>query len=341
MENIDDTVLELIIGHLTSREKSYHDGLRVLVVGGAGFIGSWLSESLVSLGANVTCLDNLSTGSLDNISRIKGKSNFKLLISDVLNVELSGEYDLVFYGASMPAPDMYMANPVKAMLTDSIGLYRILSKTLDWRSRVVYMSSSEIYGNPEVVPTPEEYYGRVNPIGLRSPYEESKRFAEALTMAFYREYGVDVRIARIFNTYGPRLDPNSPYSRVVTRFIERALRGEPIEIHGDGSQTRSFTFISDTVSGLLKLASCSKCSGEVFNIGSIEEVSIIDLAKTIIELTGSKSQIVHVPPRPDDPRRRKPDISKAMSKLGWTPRVSLIEGLKLTIDWFKRRISFE
>lgn len=334
----EDKVIELILSNLKEDEKSFYRGSRVLVIGGAGFIGSWLSEAAHALGAHVTCFDNLSTGSRRNLERLIDKERFKLIVGDIVTDDIEGEYDVIFHGAAMPAPDMYMERPVSAMLTDSIGLYKSLLLAKSSKAGFVFMSSSEIYGDPELIPTPESYPGKVDPIGPRSQYEESKRFGEALSISFYREYGLPVKIARIFNTYGPRLDPGSHYSRVATRFIERALRGEPIEIHGDGLQTRSFTFVSDTVSALLKLGACDSCSGEAFNIGSEDEVTILELAALVLELTGSRSKVVHVQPRPGDPRRRRPDITKARSYLEWSPLVSLREGLRITIDWYRERI---
>lgn len=341
MSYVEDKVLNLILEGLSEGEKNYYKDLKVLVVGGAGFIGSWLSEALVRLDSNVTCLDSLVAGSKDNVARLAGKPNFKLVVEDVTSFELKEPYDMIFYGAAIPAPDAYTLKPVEALLTESVGLYRALVGARKFKSKVVYMSSSEVYGDPEIVPTPESYYGRVNPIGPRSPYEEGKRFGEALSIAFYKEYDVDVRIARIFNTYGPRLDPGAPYSRVVTRFVERALKGLPLEVHGDGLQTRSFTFISDTVRALLKLGCCEKCSGDVLNVGNDEEVTIRELAELVLKLTGSNSPIIHVPPRPLDPRRRKPNIKKARELLGWEPLVPLAEGLKLTIEWYRRRRGVE
>ncbi|MEM4971315.1 MAG: NAD-dependent epimerase/dehydratase family protein [Sulfolobales archaeon] len=308
-------------------------GSRVLVTGCAGFLGSWLVEALVEGGAEVTCVDNLSTGSKENLAGVLNK--IRLVVGDVAEAP-GGSYDIVVHGASLPSPEHYMSKPVEAMLPDSVGLLHILRIARDSGARVVFMSSSEVYGDPEIIPTPESYWGRVNPVGPRSPYDEAKRFGEALCMAFHREYGVDVRIARIFNTYGPRLDPYSPYARVVTRFLIQAIRGEPITVHGDGSQTRSFTYVSDTVRALLTLVTCDKCSG-VYNVGSEEEISIMDLARLVKEITGSSSPIVHLNPRPDDPRRRRPDISRIRA-LGWEPRVGIREGLRLTYIWLRGRV---
>lgn len=323
---VEDLTLKKVLSRLEN--STFFQGKRVLITGCAGFLGSWLSEALVSLGAELVCVDNLSTGSRDNISRIEGKISF--VLGDVAEAPAGG-YGVVIHGAAIPSPDLYMSKPVEAMLPDSVGLLHVLRIARDSRARFLFMSSSEVYGDPEVIPTPESYWGRVNPVGPRSPYDEAKRFGEALSMAFHREYGVDVRIARIFNTYGPRLDPLSPYARVVTRFLIQALRGEPITIHGDGLQTRSFTYVSDTIRGLLTLLSCERCSG-VYNVGSDEEITILDLARLVKEVTGSSSPIIHLQPRPEDPRRRRPDISR-MRALGWLPEVRLKEGLELTYRW--------
>jgi UDP-glucuronate decarboxylase len=304
---------------------------RVLVTGCAGFIGSWLAEALVASGAEVYCVDNFSTGRLENLSAVL--KDVTMIKGNVEEVDLP-KFDLAFHGAALPAPDYYVKRPVEAMLPDSFGLYRVLRAAAANNARVVYMSSSEVYGDPEVVPTPESYWGRVNPVGPRSPYDESKRFGEALSMAFRRQYGLDVRIVRIFNTYGPRLDPDGSYARVVTKFLMQALKGDPITVHGDGSQTRSFAYVSDIVNGLLLLAKCERCGGEVYNLGSDEEITILELARLVKEVVGSSSPIVFTEPRPDDPRRRRPDVSKIRA-LGWAPRVKLKEGLELTLLWLR------
>jgi len=313
-------------------------GKRVLVTGGAGFLGSWLCEALVEMGAHVTCLDNLSTGSIENISHLMGKENFSFLKEDVCKSCPEG-FDYIVHGASIPSPDDYMRRPVETMLPNSIGLLNCLESARKSDSVLLYMSTSEVYGDADLIPTPEHYWGRVNPIGPRSCYDESKRFGEALCMSYLREYGVDVRIARIFNTYGPRMDLSARYARVIPRFIIQALRNEPITVHGDGRQTRSFCYVSDMIKGLLKLL-LSDCKGEVVNLGGEEEISIIELANLIKELTSSSSSIIFLPAREDDPRRRKPDISKAKN-LGWRPSVPLRDGLALTIEWFRKRGGFK
>jgi len=326
--------IDLIISQFS---RNLFRGRRILVTGGAGFLGSWLCEALTMLGANVTCLDNLSTGRVENIIQLKNYENFKFIKADVSEYHPKG-FDFIVYGASLPSPDDYVMRPVETMLPNSIGLLNCLEAARDGAG-VLYMSTSEVYGDAEVIPTREDYWGRVNPVGLRSCYDESKRFGEALCMAYHRQYAVDVRIARIFNIYGPKLDPESKYARVIPRFIMQALRNEPITIHGDGMQTRSFTYVTDTVNALIRMIVNDNVRGEVVNIGSQDEVSIMDLAKMIIRLTGSSSKIIFTKARPDDPRRRCPDISKAKKLLGWEPKTSLEDGLKYTIRWFMGRLN--
>jgi len=227
-----------------------------------------------------------------------------------------------------------MRRPVETMLSNSIGLLNCLESSRKSDSVLLYLSTSEVYGDADLIPTPESYWGKVNPVGPRSCYDESKRFGEALCMSYMREHDVDVRIARIFNTYGPRMDPDARYARVIPRFIMQALRNEPITVYGDGNQTRSFCYISDLISGLLKLIE-RDCKGEMVNLGADNEIRIIELANLIKELASSGSEIVFLPAREDDPRRRRPDISKARRLLGWEPIVPLREGLSRTIDWFR------
>jgi UDP-glucuronate decarboxylase len=306
-----------------------------LITGGAGFVGSWLSESLTALRAKVVVLDNLSSGSLKNIEHLIDLPNFKFLKGDVSNFKFEEHYDFIIHAASLPAPDMYITKPVETMLPNSIGMLNILEEARKHESVVLYISTSEVYGDAEVVPTPESYWGRVNPVGLRSCYDESKRFGEALCMAYFRQYGVDVRIARLFNTYGPRLDPDVSYARVVSRFITQALSAQPITVYGDGKQTRSFLYITDAVEALIRMLFKEDLKGEIINVGSPNEITILELAELIKKLTMSTSPIVFLPPRPDDPKRRCPDISKARKILSWEPKVSLEDGLRRTIEWFR------
>jgi len=308
---------------------SWFNGKRVMISGGAGFIGSWLSQKLIELGAEVTAVDNFSTGSMKNIEELISNPRFKLIEADAQDVDAKG-YDYLIHGASIPSPDDYVRRPVETALSNALGLLNFLKSG----KRVLYMSSSEVYGDPQVIPTPESYWGNVNPVGPRSCYDESKRFGEALCMAFAREKGVSVRIARIHNTYGPRMDVTGRYGRAIPRFITQALKNEPLTIYGDGLQTRSFTYITDMVDGLIRLM-LSDYSMPV-NLGSENEISILELAKAIIEITNSKSEIVPLEPFPDDPRRRMPDITIAKKVLGWEPKVPLREGLKQTVDYFKK-----
>lgn len=306
-------------------------GRRVMISGGAGFLGSHLAERLLGMGAEVTVVDNLSTGRIENIEHLMGRRGFRFVEADAAEVDARG-YDYLVHGASIPSPDDYVRRPVETALSNALGLLNFLRSG----RRVLYMSSSEVYGDPQVVPTPESYWGNVNPVGQRSCYDESKRFGEALCAAFSREKGVETRIARIHNTYGPRMDATGRYARAIPRFIAQALRGEPITIYGDGTQTRSFTYVDDMIDGLVRLM-LSDVEGPV-NLGSEHEVSILELARLILELTGSRSEIAHLPPFPDDPRRRRPDISRARRELGWEPRIPLREGLSRTIEWFKAEL---
>jgi len=309
--------------------------MKVLVTGGAGFLGSWMCDALIELGAEVVCLDNLSTGRVGNVEHLIGREGLRFVREDVSTWKPDKSVDVIIHGASISPPDDYVRRPVETMMPNSLGLLNMLENARKTDASVLYTSTSEVYGDAEVIPTPEEYWGNVNPVGVRSCYDESKRFGEALCMAYHRQYGLDVRIARIFNTYGPRLDPEARYARVIPRFIMQALKGEPLTIYGDGRQTRSFCYVTDMVEALLKMAVLDSCRGEIMNLGSPHETSIIDLAETVRRLVGSKSELRFLPPRPDDPRRRCPDISKAKRILGWGRKVPLEEGLKWTIRWFR------
>jgi len=314
------------------------EGKKVLITGGAGFLGSWLCDVLVKFRAHVVCLDNLSTGRIENIKHLFSYKNFSFIKVDVNNWEISEGFNIIIHGASIPSPDDYMSRPIETMLSNSLGLMKLLEIAGKSKSTLLFMSTSEVYGDAEVIPTPETYWGKVNPLGFRSCYDESKRFGEALCMAYFRQYGVDVRIARIFNTYGPRMNPEAKYARVIPRFIIQSLKGKPITVHGNGQQTRSFCYVTDIIIALLKMLIEKRIKGQVINIGNPHEIKIVELAKLIKKLTGSSSAIVFRPPRPDDPRRRCPDISKARELLNWEPKISLEEGLKLTIEWFKKVI---
>ena len=317
------------------------DGLgqkKVLVTGGAGFIGSWLCDGLVSLGALVHCFDNLSTGLEENINHLRGHPNFTFERSDVTNPNQAiSKYDVIVHLASRASPEDYQQHQIETLGANSAGTGNMLEIARKNDAIFLYASSSEVYGDAEIVPTPESYWGRVNPIGPRSCYDEGKRYGEALCMAYKRTYSVDTRIVRIFNTYGPRIRADAGYARAVPRFITQALKGESITVFGDGKQTRSFGYISDTLAALLRTMATAAANGEVLNIGNNEEMTISALAQKIKEITKSPSQIVQKPLPQDDPKRRCPDIGKAKRILDWKPTVSLDNGLSSTIYWFRSR----
>jgi len=309
--------------------------MRVLITGAAGFIGSHLCDRFLREGHWVIGMDNFLTGSPDNIAHLFGNERFRFLKYDVTNyIYVEGKIDLILHFACPASPADYMRHPIHTMKVDSLGTLHTLGLAKAKGARYVLASTSEVYGNPSVHPQPETYWGNVNPVGPRSVYDEAKRFSEALSMAYLREHGVDVRIARIFNTYGPRMRIND--GRVVPNFVYQALKGEPITIYGDGSQTRSFCYIDDLIEGIYRLAVLDGLEGEVFNLGNPDEHTILELANLVKELTGSSSEIVFLDRPVDDPDRRRPDISKAKKILGWEPVVGLREGLSRTIDWFRR-----
>ena len=328
--------LESDISGLASEFGPQFSGRKVLVTGGAGFLGSWLCDVFVRAGSKVDCVDNLSTSTSQNLDHLKEKLNF--IASNVEDVTLEGTYDYIFHFSSRASPDEYIHHPIETLTTNSAGTMRILELARrGGDSILVQASTSEIYGDAQVVPTPESYYGYTNSIGIRSCYDEGKRFAEALAMAYFRQFKVNVRIARIFNSYGPRIRADGLYGRALPRFIRQAIRGEPITIYGDGTQTRSFCYVRETIRGILKLASLGTEGGVVFNLGNPEEIAILDLAKKIVERTGSASTFKFLPLMQDDPRRRCPDISRAKDELRWEPGVSFDEGLSRTIEWFRSR----
>ncbi len=313
-------------------------GRHVVVTGGAGFVGSWMCERLVGLGARVTCLDDLSTGRSDNIADLEGRDGFRFVRTDVsepLGPVVGKEpVDWVLHLASPASPVHYARLPLETLRVGSLGTMNALDLATAHGARFLLASTSEVYGDPLVHPQPEGYWGNVNPTGPRSVYDEAKRFAEAVTSAYRRERGADTAIARIFNTYGPRMAVDD--GRVVPTFARQALSGQPLTVAGDGSQTRSLCFVQDTVDGLLALA-CSDLAGPV-NIGSGHETSVAELAEVICELAGCEAAVAHVDLPQDDPKLRRPDIRLAREVLGWEPRVPLEEGLKLTLDWFAERV---
>lgn len=303
---------------------------KALVTGGAGFIGSWLCQRLSDEGFQVICLDNLCSGSKQNIDQL----DVTFMEHDIREpIELNVDY--VFHLASRASPKDFTIYPIEILLTNSLGTYNMLKLAQKNGARFLLASSSEVYGDPEISPQVESYWGRVNPNGVRSCYDEGKRFSEALAMAFHREQGLDVRIARIFNTYGERM--RSDDGRVIPNFINQAIQNEPMTIYGDGSQTRSFCYVSDMVEGLIKMMLTEGIGGEGFNLGNPEEKTILRIAQLVKELTASKSEIVFRPLPEDDPRRRKPEIAKARERLDWQPVVDLDEGLLRTIKYFRHR----
>jgi len=313
--------------------------MRILVTGGAGFIGSHLADYLLALGHEVIAMDNLITGSLRNIAHLKGRASFSFVKHDVVEpIAVEGVLDAVFHLASLPSPVDYLGMPIKTLKVGALGTLRTLGLAKAKGARFLLASTSEVYGDPQVHPQPESYWGNVNPVGPRGVYDESKRFAEALTMAYHRTHGLATRIARIFNTYGPRMRLDD--GRVVPNFVRQALRGEPLTVYDDGSRTRSFCYVSDLVDGLYRLL----MSDEVLpvNLGNPQEMTILQFAQAVLKASDSRSEITFVVPKDartqDDPQRREPDITRARTLLGWEPRVSLEEGLAQTIAWFRGQV---
>ncbi|MBI4318689.1 MAG: SDR family oxidoreductase [Chloroflexi bacterium] len=311
--------------------------MRVVVTGGAGFIGSHLCEMLLARGHSVLSVDNLITGNEDNLAPMKNHANFAFVRHDVTR-PLEAEADMIFHLASPASPPGYLSYPVQTSLANSVGTYNLLELARCQGAKFLLASTSEAYGDPEEHPQREEYWGHVNPVGIRSCYDESKRFAESLTMTYVRQFDLDGRIVRIFNTYGPRSDPQD--GRVVPNFVVQALTDEPITVYGTGSQTRSFCYVSDLVEGILRAMECEGTKGEVINLGMPDERTILDLANLVKRIAGAKSPIVfRAPISDDDPRRRCPDITRARRMLGWQPQVELEEGLRHTIAWFSTHIA--
>lgn len=304
---------------------------KILVTGGAGFIGSHLCDRLLAEGNSVICLDNFFTGTRANIEKHLGNPRFEVIRHDVIEPILI-EADQVYHLACPASPVHYQFNPVKTVKTSVLGTINMLGLAKRVKARILIASTSEVYGDPQVHPQTEDYWGHVNPIGIRSCYDEGKRVAETLTMDYHRQNKVDVRIIRIFNTYGPRMLPND--GRVVSNFIVQALKGEPITIYGKGEQTRSFCYVDDLVEGIIRMMNQDGFTGPV-NLGNPVEFSIRQLADEVIKLTGTKSGIEAKPLPQDDPSRRKPNISLAKERLGWSPAVELEEGLKKTIEHFR------
>lgn len=305
---------------------------RAVVTGGAGFIGSHLCEALVAQGWKVTAVDNLVTGSTDNLAGLAGHAGFELVVADACEpLPLGGDVDAVLHLASMASPPDYLDHPIETLRAGSVATERALELARGSGARFLLASTSEVYGDPLEHPQSESYSGNVNPVGPRSVYDEAKRYAEALTMAYHRRFGLDAKIVRIFNTMGPRLRPAD--GRVVSNFLNQALEGVPLTVYGDGSQTRSFCYIDDEVRGIVALLESDHVGP--MNIGNPDEFTVLQLAELVLEITGSASPLSFAALPADDPVRRRPDITLARTVLGWEPVVSLREGLELTLEWYR------
>jgi dTDP-glucose 4,6-dehydratase len=310
---------------------------RALVTGGAGFLGSHLCDALLAEGYSVVAVDNLLTGRLSNIEHLRREGNFEFLQLDINRPFECGEVNFVFHFASPASPVDYMVHGIDTLKVGSLGTMHALEIAHKYHAKYLVSSTSECYGDPLEHPQKETYWGNVNPIGPRSVYDEAKRFTEALTMAYHRYYGLDTRISRIFNTYGTRMQLND--GRVIPNFMKQALRGEDLTVYGDGSQTRSFCYVSDEIDGFLRLAKCEEHAP--VNIGNPNEFTILECAQKVIAVTGSKSQIRHEKLPEDDPKQRRPDITKARTLLDWDPKVDLDSGLRLSLDYFREAVAAE
>jgi UDP-glucuronate decarboxylase len=305
--------------------------LRILIAGAAGFIGSHLTDALLSEGHEVIGVDNFITGRASNIAHLGNEERFRLIEHDIVKpIEVEGQIDQIYHLASPASPIGYMRNPIETHLTNSLGTYNLLNLASSNNASFLFASTSEAYGDPEVHPQPETYFGNVNPVGPRSCYDESKRFGESITMEFVRNFSLNGRIIRIFNTYGPRSDPND--GRVIPAFIMAALKNQPLTIFGDGNQTRSLCYVADLVQGIMRAMNRPDTRGEVINLGNPDERSVLAIAETIIEKCNSTSQIDFQEARPDDPYVRCPDISKAKRLLDWSATTGISEGFRATID---------
>jgi UDP-glucuronate decarboxylase len=316
--------------------KDYNVRKRILVTGGAGFLGSHLCDRLLEAGHDVLCVDNFFTGTKDNLKHLFDHPHFELMRHDV-TFSLYVEVDEIYNLACPASPIHYQHDPVQTTKTSVHGAINMLGLAKRVKARIFQASTSEVYGDPEVHPQAESYWGRVNPIGPRSCYDEGKRCAETLFFDYHRQHGLDIKVARIFNTYGPRMHPND--GRVVSNFIMQALRNEPITLYGDGTQSRSFCYVDDLIEGFLRLMQTPKGFTGPVNLGNPGEFTMIELAEAIRDLTGSRSELVHRPLPADDPRQRQPDIRLAREHLGWEPKIPLREGLEPTISYFERLLS--
>jgi len=308
---------------------------RTLITGGAGFLGSHLCDYLIEKGHEVICIDNLSTGNMENISHLLGKKRFSFIQYDVTNyLHVDGELHNILHFASPASPIDYLRMPIQTLKVGSLGTHKALGLALSKKARFLLASTSECYGDPLVHPQTEDYWGNVNPVGPRGVYDEAKRFAESMTMAYHRYHGIQTRIVRIFNTYGPRMRLED--GRALPAFMGQCLRGDDLTVFGDGTQTRSFCYVDDLVEGICRLLA----SGEVYpvNLGNPDEITLLELAHRILGVTGSRSRIVYRPLPEDDPKVRRPDIGKAKRLLGWEPRVSLDEGLQRVLPYFRNKV---
>ncbi len=309
--------------------------MRAIVTGGAGFLGSHLCEYLLQRDWHVLCLDNLITGLDDNIAHLRSHPRFRAVVQDVSRyIDVPGPVDYVLHFASPASPPDYLRHPIPTLKVGALGTHNSLGLALAKKARYLLASTSECYGDPEISPQPETYWGHVNPVGPRGVYDEAKRFAEAMTMAYHRYHGVDTHIVRIFNTYGPRMRLND--GRALPNFLYQALTGKPITVYGDGSQTRSFCYVSDLVEGIFRLMQSDEHLPT--NLGNPQEITILEFAERIKALTGSSAPIIFEPLPQDDPRQRCPDITRARKLLGWEPKVNLAEGLELTLRYFRQRM---
>lgn len=312
--------------------------MRTMVTGGAGFLGSHLCDRLIKEGHEVICMDNLITGDTDNIAHLLGNPKFKFIKHDVTEyIFIDGPIDNILHFASPASPIDYLELPIQTLKVGSLGTHKALGLAKEKQARFLLASTSEVYGDPLIHPQPEDYYGNVNPIGPRGVYDEAKRFAEALTMAYHRYHGVATRIVRIFNTYGPRMRLND--GRVVPTFLYQALKGEDLTIFGDGSQTRSFCYVSDLIEGICRLL--FSAINEPVNIGNPHEMTIIEFARKIDALAGGNGNIVFKPLPQDDPKVRQPDITRARELLGWAPAVQLDEGIRETLNFYKKKLNIK
>jgi dTDP-glucose 4,6-dehydratase len=308
---------------------------RALITGGAGFLGSHLCELFLSRGHEVICMDNFITGSPDNIGHLFGQPGFSFVKHDVTEyIHVEGKLDFVLHFASPASPIDYLEKPIQTLKVGSLGTHKTLGVAKDKNARYLLASTSEVYGDPLIHPQKEDYWGNVNPVGPRGVYDEAKRFAEAMTMAYHRFHRVDTRIVRIFNTYGERMRLND--GRVVPAFVSQALRGEPLTVFGDGSQTRSFCYVSDLIEGIYRLLMSDEI--DPVNIGNPAELTVLEFAETILRITGSQAPIEFRPLPEDDPKVRRPDITRARTLLDWEPKVPLEDGLRRTVDYFRKKV---